>query len=321
MRRALTLLGLAGLAIGPALAETKTVAITSFGEHPALQEVVDGLKASMTERGFKDGQDVSYTFTHVNWERNLIPQMLTKVASGKPAVVVTITTPVAQASVRAISDPAIPIVFAAIQDPVTAGLIPAWGKPTERMTGASNLADMDGTLKFIRQLMPGLKRLGVPYNPGDDADNGLRERLVAAAPKHGIELVLVGVDNINDLPQRIGSFAGRADAIFVIPSNLFQPATSQIAAMARRMNIPAFNGLSAPVLKHEMLGTYAVDFYRIGVTAAGIVGQVLKGTKVADIAPTVPGPADHRMVISGKELERFKMTLPADLKDCKCVVE
>lgn len=320
MKRIVSML-LLGLAATPAFAEPKAVAITSFGEHPALQEVVDGLKASMTQRGFKDGTDVSYTFTHVNWERNVIPQMLTKVAASKPAVIVTITTPVAQTAVRAITDQSIPIVYAAIQDPVVAGLIPAWGKPTDRVTGASNLADMDGTLKFIRKLLPNVKRLGVPYNPGDDADNALRERLVAAAPKYGIELVLVGVDNINDLPQRIQSFEGRADAIFVIPSNLFQPATSQIAAIAHRIGIPAFNGLSAPVLKHEMLGTYSVDFYRIGVAAAAIVEKVLKGTKVSDIPPTVPGPEDHKIVISAKEMERFKLTLPADLKDCGCVVQ
>jgi putative ABC transport system substrate-binding protein len=320
MKRMVSML-LLSLAATPAFAEPKAVAITSFGEHPALQEVVDGLKASMTQRGFKDGTDVSYTFTHVNWERNVIPQMLTKVAASKPAVIVTITTPVAQTAVRAITDQSIPIVFAAIQDPVVAGLIPAWGKSTDRVTGASNLADMDGTLKFIRRLLPNVKRLGVPYNPGDDADNALRERLVAAAPKNGIELVLVGVDNINDLPQRIQSFEGRADAIFVIPSNLFQPATSQIAAIAHRIGIPAFNGLSAPVLKHEMLGTYSVDFYRIGIAAAAIVEKVLNGTKVADIPPTVPGPEDHKIVISAKELERFHITLPADLKDCGCVVQ
>jgi putative ABC transport system substrate-binding protein len=304
-----------------ASADPKTVAITSFGEHPALQEVIDGLKASMTQRGFKDGSDVTYTFNHVNWERNVIPQMLTKVAASKPSVIVTITTPVAQTAVRAISDPSIPIVFAAIQDPVTAGIIPAWGKPTDRITGASNLADMDGTLKFIRQVLPGLKRLGVPYNPGDDADNALRERLVAAAPKYGIELVLVGVDNINDLPQRIQSFDGRADAIFVIPSNLFQPATSQIAAIAHRIGLPAFNGLSAPVQKHEMLGTYSVDFYRIGIATAAIVEKLFTGTKVADIPPTVPGPADHKIMISAKEMERFHLQLPPELKDCSCVVQ
>ena len=321
MKRLLTMLLPSLILAGSALADPKAVAITSFGEHPALQEVVDGLKASMTERGFKEGSDVTYTFTHVNWERNLIPQMLTKVAATRPAAIVTITTPVAQAAVRAISDPTIPVVFSAIQDPVTAGLIPAWGKPTERITGASNLADMEGTLRFIRQLMPGLKRLGLPYNPGDDADNALRERLVAAAPKYGIELVMVGVDNVNDLPQRIQSLAGRADAIYVIPSNLFQPATSQIAAIAHRLNIPAFNGLTAPILKHEMLATYAVDFYRIGVATAAILETMFKGAKVAEIPPTVPGPSDHKVLISAKELERYKIALPPELKDCNCIVQ
>lgn len=319
--RRLALSALGALAAQPSFAQqARALAITSFGEHPALQEVVDGLKASMGERGFVEGRDITYSFTHVNWERNLIPQMLTRVAATRPAAVVTITTPVAQAAVRAISDPSIPIVFSAIQDPVVAGLIPAWGRPTERMTGASNLADMGGTLRFIRQLLPNLRRLGVPFNPGDDADNALRERLVALAPQHGIELVLVGVDNVNDLPQRIQTFAGRADAIFVIPSNLFQPATAQIAAIARRLNLPAFNGLSAPVLRHEMLGSYAVDFYRVGVTTAGLVERLFKGERVADIAPTAPGPADHKVVISAREMERLRLTLPAALADCNCVV-
>jgi putative ABC transport system substrate-binding protein len=321
MKRLLTAALMSLLPAGLALAAPKTIAIANFGDHPALQEVIDGLKASMAERGYKDGADVAFTYTHVNWERNVIPQMLSKVAATKPDVLVTITTPVTQTAVRAVTDPSIPIVFSAIQDPVTAGVIPAWGKSTERMTGAANLVDMDGTLKFIREMLPDLKRLGLPYNPGDDADNALRERLVAAAPKYGIELVMVGVDNLNDLPQRIQSLAGRVDAVYVIPSNLFQPATSQIAAMAKRMNIPAFNGLTAPVLKHEMLAAYSVDYYRIGIATAAIVEQVLKGRKISEIPPTVPTPADHIVRISGRELERLKIAIPAALKDCKdCLV-
>ena len=135
-----------------AAAQPKHIAITSFGEHPALQQVIDGMKASMKARGYAEGKDVSYSFTHVNWERNVIPQMLTKVAAGKPDVIVTITTPVTQTAVRAIGDRGIPIVFSAVQDPVVAGVVPSWDKPSNIMTGASNLADMEGTLRFIKQL-------------------------------------------------------------------------------------------------------------------------------------------------------------------------
>lgn len=304
-----------------AAAAPRVVAIASFGEHPALQEVIDGMKASMTKRGFKEGEDVAYTFSHVNWERNLIPQMLGKVAADRPAVIVTITTPVTQTAVRAIGESGIPIVFSAVQDPVVAGVIPNWTTPSKIMTGASNLVDMDGTLGFIKTLLPGAKRLGLPFNPGDDADNALRARLVQFAPKHGIELVPVAVDNTNDLPQRMQAFAGKVDAIYVIPSNLFQPVTSQIAALTARMKIPTFNGLPAPILKGEMLGSYSVDWKKIGDNTAAIVERVLGGAKVSEIAPSVPTPSDHTIVISRSQLEKLGMSLPASLANCNCLVK
>jgi len=303
------LAGLAGLAIGitAAQAEEKTIAIANFGDHPALQLVIDGLKESMAERGF---DEVTFTYDQVNWERNVIPQMLSKIAADKPDVVVTITTPVTQTAVRALQDPATPVVFAAVQDPVTAGVVPSWDSAGENMTGAANLVDMDGTLAFIKELLPDLTRLGVPYNPGDDADNALRERLVEFAPDYGVELVLVGVDNVNDLPQRIQSLNGKVDAVYVFPSNLFQPATAQIAAITDRMGVPAFNGLPAPVEKGEMLASYSVDWPKIGASAAGIIEQIFNGASVSDIPPTVPTPEDHSVVISKEQAERWGVTVP-----------
>lgn len=304
----------ASLVIGTAAAEaqTRTVAIANFGDHPALQLVIDGLKESMAERGF---DDVAYTYDQVNWERNVIPQMLAKIAADSPDVVVTITTPVTQTAVRALQDPAVPVVFAAVQDPVIAGVVPAWDKAGENMTGASNLVDMDGTLAFIKELLPDVTRLGVPYNPGDDADNALRERLVEYAPKYGITLELVGVDNVNDLPQRIQSLNGKVDAVYVFPSNLFQPATAQIAAITDRMGVPAFNGLPAPVEKDEMLGSYSVNWPKIGASAAGIIEQIFNGAKVSDIPPTVPTAEDHSVVISKAQADRWNITVPEAYAD------
>ena len=47
----------------------------------------------------------------------------------------TITTPVAQTAVRALQDPAIPVVFAAVQDPIVAGVTPNWRQGGPNMTG------------------------------------------------------------------------------------------------------------------------------------------------------------------------------------------
>ena len=110
----------------------------------------------MKERGYVDGRNIIYEFNHVNWQRNLIPQMLAKIEASRPDVIVTLTTPVTQAAVRAIRDKSIPVVFAAVQDPVTAGVVPSWDKAGDGITGASNPTDMDFSRdgRFLYVLAP-----------------------------------------------------------------------------------------------------------------------------------------------------------------------
>ena len=80
-------------------------------------------------------------------------------------------------------------------------------------------------------------------------------------------------------------FIGMEVGLF--PSNLFQPATAQIGAIAGRLGIPAFNGLPSPVLKNEMLASYSIDYPAIGASAAGLVEKVFKGQKVSEL-PDLP---------------------------------
>jgi putative ABC transport system substrate-binding protein len=305
----------------PVLADAKKVAIASFGDHWALQQIIDGMKARMADLGFRDGTDVVYSYAHVNWERNLIQQMLTKAVAGKPDVLFTLTTPVAQTAARAVRDSGVPIVFSAIQDPVIAGLTPSWDKASAGMTGATNPADAEGTLRFIKLILPTLKRLGFPYNPGDDADTAVRQRFAAVAPSFDVKLEFVGIDNINNVGERIQSLSGKVDAIYVLPSSLLQSATPAIAASADRIAVPAFNGLPEPILKHEMLATYSVDWFRVGGNAATIIAQILRGRAAADIPPVNPTAADHTVLISQSQVRKLGLVLPLTLKDCgKCLV-
>ena len=84
-------------------ADPKLIAIASFGEHPALNEVADGFKARMTALGFVEGTDVVYDFQHANFDRSLVPQVLQKVEAEKPALILALTTGLNQAAVRGIT--------------------------------------------------------------------------------------------------------------------------------------------------------------------------------------------------------------------------
>ena len=69
-----------------ALAQPRLIAIANFGEHPALRAAVNGFKAEVVRQGFIEGKDVAFDDQHINFDRTLIPQLLTGAQAKKPAM-------------------------------------------------------------------------------------------------------------------------------------------------------------------------------------------------------------------------------------------
>ena len=306
-----SLLVLLALAAGTAQAQPRLIAIANFGEHPALRAAVNGFKAEVVRQGFVEGRDVAFDDQHINFDRTLIPQLLTNAAAKKPALIVAVTTPVAQSSIRVVTDKSIPVVFMSVVDPVVAKIVPSWDRGSETHTGATLYPDFDASLAFVRQLLPDAKRLGIPYNPGEDNDISNMKEMRAAAPKHGFAIAEVGIDSPNDIAQRLQSLQGKVDAVFVIQSNILQTSLPVIAAATQRMGVPAINTLDTPVRQHQFLAAHALSYERMGANAGRIAARVLKGEKPAAIPPHRPGPEDYAIVISRKQLAQWKMEAPA----------
>ena len=315
---------LAGLAIGAALAVPATaqstdprLAIALFGPHPSLQQVSDGFKTALEAAGFTP----TYDEGNVNFDRSLVPQFLNRLAAGDPDLMLTITTPMAQSARQILANRDFPIVFAPVTDPVQAGLVETWDAGAPMMTGVSNIPDLAATVDFMKTLVPGMTRLGILYNPGDDSDTAFANRLQTIAPELGVEVLLIGVDNTNDIPQRVTSARGRADALFVPASSLLQPASPAIASAAARISMPVFSSNTQSVGDGLALAAFAVDFYRIGERAGEIAARILGGEDPETIAIAVPAPEDHTIRISQRQMTALGLTLPASLDGCDCVVE
>ncbi len=296
-----------------ALAQPKLIAIANFGEHPALRAAVNGFKAEVLRQGFVEGKDVAFDDQHINFDRSLIPQLLTAAQAKKPAMIVAVTTPIAQSSIRVVTDKSIPIVFMSVVDPVVAQIVPSWQAGSATHTGATLYPDFNASLAFVKQLLPNAKRLGVPYNPGEDNDKTNMSEMRAIAPKHGLEVVEVGIDSPNDIAQRIQSLQGKVDAVFVIQSNILQTSLPVIAASTQRIGVPAINTLDTPVRNHTFLAAHALSYERMGANAGRIAARILKGEKPASIAPHRPAPEDFSLVISRKQAAQWKVDVPPAL--------
>ncbi len=308
-------------AIGTASAEPIRVGIANFGEHPQLNAAIAGFKEGMASGGFAEGTDVVYSESHTNFDASLVPQMIAKLQAENPKLIFTVTTPVSQIAKKALAGSGIPIVFSAVTDPIAAKLVPSWEAGDEGMTGASDLQDIDAVLEFTKLLLPNAKRLALPYNPGEANDVALLEKVQELAPAHFLEVVPVGIDNVNDIQQRITSVAGKADVIYTPASNLIQPAIAAVSAAARQIGVPIVNSDSSAVANGTVPASFSVDYAQVGLSAGIIAAEILNGKDPASIAPSKPSYVNHEPLISKKAADAFGITIPEALANCGCVVE
>lgn len=307
--------------LGAAVADPIRIGIANFGEHPQLNASIDGFKKALAEAGYVEGKDVVYTETHTNFDASLVPQMISKLQAEQPKLIYTVTTPVSQIAKKALAGSGIPIVFSAVTDPVAAKLVPSWDAGDEGMTGATDLQDVAAVMTFTKELLPEAKRYGLPYNPGEANDVALLEKFKETAGGAGFEVVSVGVDNVNEIQQRIASFAGKADVIYTPASNLLQPAVAAVSAAARQAGIPIVNSDDGAVRNGVVPASFAVNYDKVGENAGKIAAQILKGADPKTIPPTRPAYEDHAPLISKSAMKAFGVEIPETLADCNCFVD
>ncbi|WP_295813046.1 ABC transporter substrate-binding protein [uncultured Nitratireductor sp.] len=319
--RGIAAAGTVALGLGTATAEPIRIGIANFGEHPQLNTAIQGFKDALAAGGYEEGTDVVYSESHTNFDASLVPQMIAKLQAEGPALMYTVTTPVSQIAKKALAGSGIPIVFSAVTDPVAAKLVPSWEAGDEGMTGATDLQDVAAVMEFAKKLVPEASRLGQPYNPGEANDVALLEKVQAAAPDAGFEVVSVGVDNVNDIQQRIASLAGKADVIYTPASNLLQPAIAAVSAAARQAGIPIINSDDGAVSDGVVPASFAVNYQQVGLNAGKIALQILDGKDPKTIPPVNPAYEDHAPRISKKAMAAFGLDIPEEFADCDCIVD
>ncbi|MEA0970261.1 ABC transporter substrate binding protein [Candidatus Megaera venefica] len=285
------------------------IAIANYGPHSSLQETIDGLKAKLTQLGYVEDKTIRYEITDVNFETSLVIQMLNKLKSNKPHIIVAISTPVAQAAKNTITD--IPVVYADVTDPVEAGLVS--NDPNSNITGTSDKQDLSLMFKLAKQLLPSAKKVGVLYSTGEANDLSLVNMLVATSKELGLEVVAIPVEHTRDVVTRMKLFKDKVDFIYTGSSGAIQASLPAISSAAQAMQLPLFNFNGEEVISHIALASYGVSHKQVGANAAIIIDKLLKGEKIGSIKPAYPTEEDHKAFISRKKADQLGLKIPTDL--------
>ena len=257
-----------------ALAADKTVAVTAIVEHPALDAVRDGVRDELKAAGFENGKGLKFEFQSAQGNTGTAAQIARKYVGDKPAAIVAIATPSAQAVVAATKD--IPVVYSAVTDPVAAKLVKSWDASGTNVTGVSDLSPLTRHLELIRRVAPAAKRVGVIYSPGEANSVAIVEALKKAAPAAGFVLVEASAPRSVDVAGAAQSLVGKADVIYAPTDNNVMSAFEGIVKVAQAAKIPVV-AADTDAVKRGAVAALGLNYYDIGRQTGKVVVRILNG--------------------------------------------
>ena len=299
----------------------KTVAVTQIVEVPALNAVRDGLKEELANQEFEAGKSLEWQWTNAQGNQSMAVQIAHKFAGETPDVIVAISTPSAQAVASAMlkAAPNTAIVFSAVVDPVSAGLVSNLQQPGGSITGVSTLTPIADHLKLMTQITPKVDRIGVIYNAGEVNSTYIVERLKEAAAKQSLLIVEDSVINSSEVSSAAESLVGRVDVIYVPQDNTVIAALESVLKVGVQNQIPIYAGDTDSVEKGA-IATLSFDYREVGRQTGRIVTRILKGENPGAIA--VETPRKINLVINAKSAAAMGVKIPSDiLKTASTVIQ
>jgi putative tryptophan/tyrosine transport system substrate-binding protein len=207
----------------------------------------------------------------------------------------------------------VPIVFAAVVDPVGAGYVDSLAHPGGNITGFTTFEyTLSGKwLELLKEVAPGVTRAAVLRDATVGSGVGQYAIIQAVAPSLGVELRPIDMRDPGEIERAIVTFAQSPNGGLIIAAS--PPALVQrnlIITLAAHHQLPAVYPL--PYMAHSggpiAYGPDIVSSYR---RAASYVDRILKGEKPADLP--VQGPTKYELVINLKTAKALGLSIPQSL--------
>jgi putative ABC transport system substrate-binding protein len=257
-----------------------TVAITQITSHPSLDQIRKGLIDGL----LKERPDLNIIFDNANGNITTAAQIAQKFLSLKPSAIVAITTPSAQTIAKATEDSKIPLVFAAVTDPIGASLLTDLKVAAKGITGTVDQPPIEDALIMMQEFDPDLHTIAVIYNSGEANSQFQLAALKEAALKHHINVKEISISKASEIQMAVQSIIKQVDAIFLPNDNLVVSSLEPILKVAQDSGVPVYAS-DPDSVERGALAALAFDQYEIGQQTAPLVLDILNGKAVTDVPP------------------------------------
>lgn len=313
MRTSVALMSTALLALAAATpaaraAEKLLVGVTAIVEHPALDACRDGVRDALKAAGQVDGKAIEFVFVSAKGDPAAAADIVHRFVRDKARVIVAISTPSAQAAASATAE--VPVVFAAVTDPLGAKVVRDMYAPGGNVTGVSDLSPVKQHIELIRAISPKARRIGILFNPRESNSYTLVYLMKKTAMGANMTLVEAPAAKASDVAAAAQGLAGKADVIFVPTDNTIVAALDSVTKVGLDHRIPVY-AADVDAVKRGAVAAIGFDYYSIGWQAGNMAVRILRGEKPGRIP--VGGVEETRLYVNTATAEQIGVPIPADL--------
>ena len=272
----------------------------------------EGFVQGLRERGYVEGTNLILEY---RWSAGNVTRLREHAAELVRLGVSVIVTggPLATRAAKDMTS-TIPIVMALDFDPIADGFVASLGQPGGNITGVSALTrELSGKrLELLKDLVPGLARVAVVWNPVEVSAGRQVRDTEDAARGLGLQVQALEVRGPDDFE---GAFAagrtGHADGLTVLAGpGIGVDHHARLIDLAAQSRLPTMYWTRVFVAAGGLM-SYAASYRDMARRAASYVDRILKGAKPADLP--VEQAMKFELVLNLKTAKALGITMPPSL--------
>jgi putative ABC transport system substrate-binding protein len=305
-----------GLLAAPLVTEaqppTKLGRIAVVVPSAGRSSVMDAFYVGLREAGYIEGRNITIDHRSMAGRENEYDLVMAELEQRRVDVIFAAGPPAALAAKRVVK--VVPVVFAAVGDPVAIGLVESLARPGANMTGVAFDVTPEIAAKrlaILKEAVPGVDRIAALWSSTDPVGLQLLRKLESAAQQLHVSVKAYDVRRPEDLESVFeGALKDRPNGILVVggPVNVIHQ--KRIIAFAETHRLPSIS-ISRNYAEDGGLMSYGprfADQWRLG---AAYVARILRGAKPADLP--VEQPTKFELVINTKTAKALGLTIPQSL--------
>jgi len=289
----------------------RRIALLEAGLASANQHFADAFTGGLAEVGYVPGKNIVVDVRWAEGRSEGFRRALDELIQLRPEVIVVSSTQGAVEAKKATTS--IPLIFIGVPDPVGSGLVSSLARPGGNITGLARSAGeglIPKTVQALRELIPGVTRMAILWNPGASIDDR-RRQVMAAAETFGITPLVVEVRDRDGIGPAFEMMRKeRANGLFVVTDPVTLANRNEIVKLAASERIPAVYEFGEFARAGGLIA-YAPSVTEQFRRAAIYVDKVLRGAKVGDLP--VEQPTKFELVINVTAAKALGIAVPKDM--------